>query len=107
METNRVLGVEICLLTGPRSTSPQELASDLYRKHLLDSNPEIMKTPFPVATDLCVQLLREKFSHVTALGEKLRGVAQRVHDGTICSIRRFEMELLEAGMVGARSTLTT
>jgi len=61
-----------------------------------------MKTPFPVAANLSVQQLREEFSHAAGLAEKLSGVACGVNDGNICSIRRLELGLMEAGMVRPR-----
>jgi hypothetical protein len=96
-------GLEISLVLGQPPTAPEELSSDLYAKHLVDINPDIMKTPFPFAASISIQQLQQDYGDAAGLTEKMMGVVRRVNGGMLFSVRRLEIELMQAGMVGTFS----
>ncbi|OIW31979.1 hypothetical protein CONLIGDRAFT_248296 [Coniochaeta ligniaria NRRL 30616] len=90
--------LEISLVLGQPPTCREELSSDLYAKHLFDINPAIMSTPFPIAAKLSIQQLQQDHADAAGLAEKLMDVVHRVNGGMVLSVRRLEIELIQAGI---------
>jgi hypothetical protein len=91
--------LEISLILGRPPTSPEELSSELYARHLIDINSNIMKTPFLAAVSMAVQQLQGDYPDIPRLVENLMEVVGRVNSGMLLSVRRLEIELIQAGMV--------
>lgn len=83
--------------------TPSSLAvqtSDLYAKHLLSSSPDVgVNIAFSVTVGLVLSMLHREFGNAEGLSPKFSGLQQRVGNGGVSSVRRFEIELLNAGKV--------
>lgn len=87
----------LALLSEPRTPACVEVqASGLVMKHLMDPDVE---APFSSLADTVLTRLSRDFSGTQGLAVKLSGVRQRVNNGAVASIRRFEIELLTAAKV--------
>jgi hypothetical protein len=62
-----------------------------------------MQPTFPAAAQMAIQILHDEFTDVVGLSDKLNNVFHNLQSGKITSVRRLELELMEAGMV--RSSL--
>ena len=65
-----------------------------------DPHPEHpAQSPFAVAMSYILRLLSQKFADVQGFGTHMKGTLERVNSGSITSVRRAELELLQAGKV--------
>lgn len=79
--------------------------SDLYATHLVNNNPAIMQTPFPFAAKQSIHILVLDYANAAGVAENLMKVARRVDGGMLLSVRKLELELMQAGMVRIRQFL--
>jgi hypothetical protein len=94
------LELDISVLLGQLPTSPAVQTSGLYMKHLLDFGVNsLLDTPFPTAVNVGVQELLRDYSDAPRLGDSLARIRRRVACGDVASVRRLELELIEAGKV--------
>lgn len=84
---------------GDTPSTVDVLTSDLYSKHLQDLSSAAGNTSFTVTVNFVVTVLIQDFSDVEGLIAKLSGIHHRVADGSISSVRRAELELLQAAKV--------
>jgi hypothetical protein len=69
-------------------------------KHFFDFGVNsLLNTPFPVAVNVGVQGLLQDYSDAPGLRDNLTRIRQRVACGDVASVRRLELELIEAGKV--------
>lgn len=67
---------------------------------MLNRNSQVgVNIPFAATVNFVTAMLLEEFSDVEDLLPKLSGLQNRVQSGIISSVRRFELELLNAGKV--------
>ncbi|KAI1877026.1 uncharacterized protein JN550_001098 [Neoarthrinium moseri] len=95
--------LEFSVMNSTTDNRPIEvLTSDLWSEHLSADVPGTQHSAdaFSVAATYIVQMLRQKFSSADqseTLIRRLKSADQRVTAGQITTIRRFELELLQAG----------
>lgn len=78
------------------------LSSALWSIHIEDLRADRgTSQPFTVGANYILNVLSHSFRDYLALAPRLRDVAQRVRDRTIVTVRRLEMELMQAGKVRA------
>ena len=101
--TNSIIELESSILLAQSTPSSEVQESELYTKHLMDFDPSASLTPrnspFAVTVKFIMTMLDRDFQDAENLGSKLDGVLQRLNNGTICSVRRAEIEVLQAGKV--------
>lgn len=80
-------------MLGQPRPAPQELSSDLYATHLVDTNADIMIA--------CVGIhqLQQDYSGAAGLAAKITDIVRSANGGMLFSVRRLEIELMHAGMV--------
>lgn len=76
------------------------LTAELWNKHhqlsAIESSPS---SPFAITVGYVMSVLDQTFSDVPGLTPQLKGVNQRVMKRSIGSVRRVELEILQAGKV--------
>lgn len=78
----------------------QVQVSDLHIKHLKDmSVPGSVNLALLGAVRYILEILSREFGDAESLKTRLRALYSRLSSGTIGSVRRIEIELLQAGKV--------
>jgi hypothetical protein len=92
---------EYSVLPGNAPQILETLASDLWTAHLEESSlPCRIGNPiFSVSVSTIVDIMRRKFDSIPDLTAALSTVRSRVTKGQICTVRRAELELLQAANV--------
>lgn len=81
------------------------LTSDLWSMHLSENRPQASKPPaaFVITVDYITRILGQNFgSQNEALASTLRALYAKVESGYITTIRRLELEIIQAGKVSYR-----
>ncbi|AEO67105.1 uncharacterized protein THITE_2115907 [Thermothielavioides terrestris NRRL 8126] len=96
--------LEMSLLLSHDSLPLEVQVSDLHITHLKDTKPAGLANGALVATTKYVlEMLAQGFSH-PRLNDRLEEIYRRLGSGSICSVRRIEIEILHAGKVLCSST---
>ena len=84
------------------------LTSDLWSMHMSESRPQNSKPPnaFVITVGYITQILGQNFgSQNEVLASTLRALYAKVESGYITTIRRLELEMLQAGKVSRRMSI--
>ena len=82
------------------SSSHELLATDLWAKHhQLPSIQLPQDSPFAITVNYVMSVLDQNFSDFPGLNPQLGGIKHRVQKGSIGSVRKVELEILQAGKV--------
>ncbi|KAI1484583.1 hypothetical protein F5X96DRAFT_430734 [Biscogniauxia mediterranea] len=81
------------------SEGPEEvIASELWMTHAEERQTDSSRNnPFTIAASYIIRMLCEEFQGARDLQSRLRGVSQRLQRGIIGTVRRLELELIQAG----------
>ncbi|KAI5868417.1 hypothetical protein GGS23DRAFT_28663 [Durotheca rogersii] len=81
------------------SQKPEEvLTSELWSTHIVEFQPGVLHNdPFSIAVDYIIGDLVSTFHDSEILLSKLREVGQKVRDGYITTVRKFELSILQTG----------
>lgn len=83
------------------SSSHEILAAELWSKHHQLSDIQVPpNSPFAITVDFIMTMLDQKFSEYPDLKPQIGGISHRLKSGSIGSVRRVELEVLQAGKVG-------
>ncbi|KAL8385933.1 hypothetical protein RB599_007678 [Gaeumannomyces hyphopodioides] len=92
--------LECSVILNSPSESPDVTSSNLYAKHLQESSakqgPSITLT---AAARKVLSKLAKRFSRSDRLLVRLEDIARRVGSGSIVTVRRLELEMLQAGKI--------
>lgn len=92
------LELEVTALPSNVPESKEVLASTLWSKHLEDdatpANPAFTITVNAVARMLC-----QEFPHARRLESKMQRLQKRISGGSVQTVRRAELELMQVGKV--------
>lgn len=91
--------LESSLVLGPTPDSLDIQTSKLFSKHLQDSPSASVHQAFAITVTYVSSQLIDAFSDTRGLRNNINKIIQRVKTGEICSVRRVEIELLNAGKV--------
>lgn len=98
--TNRGNHIELEISLLAEVSPPLEVQiSDLHIEHLKVGNPPVSEALVATAKEVLIALSRQ-FDHA-ALRDRLREIYQRLCNQSICSVRRLEIELIQAGKVSS------
>jgi len=84
-------------ILGHPASSLEVLTSSLFTKHFPQDGGTATGEPFHVTINFILTLLIQSFTDADGLAGKLRGLHQRLLAGSIQTVRRAELELLQAG----------
>jgi hypothetical protein len=74
--------------------------SDLYARHLLESNPgTAISGAFTATVHFVLSIILQDYADVEGLPTKLSDLHQRVSSGLVASVRKVEIQLFNAGKV--------
>ncbi|KAI5919475.1 hypothetical protein F4810DRAFT_498131 [Camillea tinctor] len=81
------------------SQGPEEVtASELWMTHRQEKQPDSSRNnPFTITGNYIIRVLGEEFQGVRDLQSSLRVIDQRLQTGSISTVRRLELELIQAG----------
>ncbi len=82
---------------GPSSSSFEVLTSDLYSTHIKSANEGISRNSLATAANLLFGALEETFRDTNGIADEFHDIRHRMTSGSISSVRRVELELLQAG----------
>ncbi|CAI4211349.1 unnamed protein product [Parascedosporium putredinis] len=90
--------LEHSLLSRAGSETLQGLASELWTTHLKEASllSRVNDPTFSISVGLTVNAVRQKFVHVPGLSATLLSVNNLLLEGQIATVRRAELELLQA-----------
>lgn len=91
--------LESSLVLGPTPDSLDIQTSKLFSKHLEDTPSASVHQAFAITVTYVSSQLIDAFSDARGLKNNINKIIQRVKTGDICSVRRVEIELLNAGKV--------
>ncbi|KAJ9148915.1 Zinc finger protein [Pleurostoma richardsiae] len=92
--------LEASAVLSESSSSLEVLSSELWTKHTQDLSSETPpNNPFTIAVSFALNLLTQHFFKFDQLGSHLAGVQRRVNGGSVRSVRRLELEVLQAGKI--------
>ncbi|KAM7203818.1 hypothetical protein V8F20_003824 [Naviculisporaceae sp. PSN 640] len=89
--------LESSLVLGPTPDSLDIQTSKLFSKHLQDNPSAAVHQAFAITVTYVSSQLIDAFSDARGLRNNVNKIIQRVKTGEICSVRRVEIELLNAG----------
>ncbi|KAH9904139.1 hypothetical protein F4778DRAFT_83664 [Xylariomycetidae sp. FL2044] len=90
--------VDVSAVSGDGQRPIEILASDLLSLHLSDFQPDTAQnSPFAITANYIISILTQTSYNSADLTTRLGGISQRVHAGYIVTIRRLELEILQAG----------
>jgi len=98
-KTNICIELESSLVLGPTPDSVDIQTSKLFSRHLQDSPSSSVHQAFAITVTYVSSQLIDAFSDAEGLRNNVNRIIQRVKTGEICSVRRVEIELLQAGKV--------
>lgn len=87
-------------MLGPTPDSVDIQTSQLFSRHLQDNPSASIHQAFAITVTYVSSQLIDAFSDARGLGRNVNKIIERVKTGDICSVRRVEIELLNAGKVG-------
>jgi hypothetical protein len=97
--TNCPTELEISVILNQDSLPLDVQVSDLHITHLKEMTPAGPANEALLATAKCVLEMLSQGLGDAGLTSRLGGVYQRLGNGSICSVRRIEIEMLQAGKV--------
>ncbi|KAI0593398.1 hypothetical protein F4775DRAFT_499134 [Biscogniauxia sp. FL1348] len=86
---------------------PEEvIASELWMTHAEERQTDSSRNnPFTIAASYIIRMLCDDFQGARDLQSRLRGVSQRLQRGFIGTVRRLELELIQAGQETLNSSV--
>jgi hypothetical protein len=105
-QSNNITDLEMSVVCGGSDNRPLEvITSDLWSTHVTETGPPAQSSnAFPVTVSYIIQVLNQSFGPSSnGISQRLRAINQRAASGVITSIRRLELEILQAG----KTSLTT
>ncbi|KAL0944441.1 zinc finger protein [Colletotrichum truncatum] len=90
--------LELTALPSKVLESSEVLGSKLWTKHFNDADETMpINTAFTMTVNTVARMLCQNFSHASGLASKVKRFQKRISGGSIRSVRRAELELIQAG----------
>ncbi|CAJ2513505.1 Uu.00g016240.m01.CDS01 [Anthostomella pinea] len=90
--------IENSVIASDTQRSMEVLTSELWSAHVTEMQPDTSRNnPFAITSNYIIQVLSQNFHDSQSLLPRLRVIGQRVHAGYIATVRKLELEVLQAG----------